>query len=123
MCEQRLGARQVTCDMQPLYGDTCGRQVISSVMKRGKKKKSKRANWSRRSDCAVACTLDLIGDRWTLLIVRDLVRGQRYFDDFLRSSEGIATNVLSARLRALCELGLVEKAPDPSDRRRCTYRL
>jgi DNA-binding HxlR family transcriptional regulator len=77
----------------------------------------------RRSDCAVACTLDLIGDRWTLLIVRDMLRGRQYFDEFLRSPEGIATNVLSARLRALCEQGLVEKAPDPSDQRRYTYRL
>src|SRR5262245_58196697 len=118
----RLRARQVTCVMQPLYGDACGRQVISSVMKRGKKK-SKKANASRRSDCADACTLDLIGDRWTLLIVRDLVRGKRYFDDFLRSSEGIATNVLSARLRELCKQGLVEKTRDPSDRRRYTYEL
>ena len=65
-------------------------------MKRGKK-----ARPVRRSDCAVACTLDIIGDRWTLLIVRDLMRGQRYFDDFLRSPERIATNVLSARLRAV----------------------
>jgi len=77
----------------------------------------------RRSDCAVACTLDIIGDRWTLLVVRDLLRGSRYFDDFLRSPEGIATNVLAARLRALCEQGLVEKTPDPSDRRRYTYQL
>lgn len=87
-------------------------------MKRRKKPKP-----PRRSDCPVACTLDLIGDRWTLLIVRDLVRGKRYFDDFLRSSEAIATNVLSARLRALCEQGLVEKTRDPSDRRRHTYAL
>jgi DNA-binding HxlR family transcriptional regulator len=77
----------------------------------------------RRSDCAVACTLDLIGDRWTLLVVRDLLRGRRYFDEFLRAPEGIATNVLAARLRALCERGLVEKTPDPSDRRRSNYRL
>src|SRR5262245_2827807 len=77
----------------------------------------------RRSDCAVACTLDLIGDRWTLLVVRDLLRGRRYFDEFLRSPEGIATNILAARLRALCEQGLVEKTPDPADRRRYTYRL
>jgi DNA-binding HxlR family transcriptional regulator len=47
----------------------------------------------------------------------------RYFDEFLRAPEGIATNVLSARLRALCEWGLVEKTPDPSDQRRYTYRL
>jgi DNA-binding HxlR family transcriptional regulator len=87
-------------------------------MKRGKKTRQ-----ARRSDCAVACTLDLIGDRWTLLVVRDLLRGKRYFDDFLRSPEGIATNVLSARLRALCAQGLVEKKPDPSDQRRYTYQL
>jgi DNA-binding HxlR family transcriptional regulator len=77
----------------------------------------------RRSDCAVACALDIIGDRWTLLVVRDLLRGKRYFDDFLRSPEGIATNVLSARLRALCEQGLVTKTPDPYDQRRYTYQL
>ena len=86
-------------------------------------RRAKRTRPVRRSDCAVACTLDLIGDRWTLLIVRDLLRGRRYFDEFLRSPEGIATNVLSARLRALCEQGLVEKTPDPSDQRRYTYRL
>jgi DNA-binding HxlR family transcriptional regulator len=78
---------------------------------------------ARRSDCAVACTLDLIGDRWTMLIVRDLMRGARYFDDFLRSPEGIATNILSARLRALVEQGLIEKTPDPTDHRRYTYKL
>ena len=77
----------------------------------------------RRSDCAVACTLDIIGDRWTLLVVRDLLRGKRYFDEFLRSPEGIATNILSARLRALCAQGLVERTPDSSDQRRHTYRL
>jgi DNA-binding HxlR family transcriptional regulator len=78
---------------------------------------------ARRSDCAVACTLDIIGDRWTMLIVRDLLSGRRYFDDFLRSPEGIATNILSARLRVLCAQGLVEKTPDPADQRRFTYRL
>jgi DNA-binding HxlR family transcriptional regulator len=83
----------------------------------------KKTKLERRSDCPVACTLDIIGDRWTLLVVRDLVRGKRYFDDFLCSPEGIATNILSARLRALCEQGLVEKMPDPSDQRRYAYKL
>ena len=78
---------------------------------------------ARRSDCAVACTLDLLGDRWTLLIVRDLLGGKRYFDEFLNSPEGIATNILSARLRALQEQGFIEKVPDPSDQRRFTYRF
>src|SRR5262249_58421933 len=104
--------------MQGFYGSPCRRQVKWTMMRRAKTTRP-----VRRSDCAVACTLDIIGDRWTLLVVRDLLRGRRYFDEFLRAPEGIATNVLSARLRALCELGLVEKAPDLSDRRRGTYRL
>jgi DNA-binding HxlR family transcriptional regulator len=86
-------------------------------------KPEKKTKPERRSDCAVACTLDIIGDRWTLLVVRDLQRGKRHFDDFLRSPEGIATNILSARLRALCEQGWVKKTPDPSDHRRYTYQL
>src|SRR5689334_11058964 len=98
---RRSAAQQVTCVMQVFYGDDCGRQVKWSIMSRDKKTKV-----VRRSDCAVACTLDIVGDRWTLLVVRDLLRGCRYFDEFLRSPEGIATNILSARLRALCEQGL-----------------
>jgi DNA-binding HxlR family transcriptional regulator len=86
-------------------------------------RRAKKTRPARRSDCAVACTLDHIGDRWTLPVVRDLLRGRRYFDEFLRAPEGIATNVLAARLRALCEWGWVEKTPDPSDRRRSTYGL
>src|SRR5512135_3849346 len=118
-CASRdCGARHFTCTMQGFYGDACRRQVTWTVMRRAKKTKP-----VRRTDCAVACTLDLIGDRWTLLVVRDLLRGRRYFDELLRAPEGIATNVLSARLRALCEQGWVAKTPDPSDQRRYTYRL
>jgi DNA-binding HxlR family transcriptional regulator len=86
-------------------------------------KREKKTRPVRRSDCAVACALDIIGDRWTLLVVRDLLRGRRHFDEFLRAPEGIATNVLAARLRALCEQGWVERTPDPSDQRRYTYGL
>jgi DNA-binding HxlR family transcriptional regulator len=60
----------------------------------------KKTNRARRSDCAIARTLDLIGDRWTLLIVRGLLARKWYFDEFLRSPERIATNILTARLRA-----------------------
>ena len=77
----------------------------------------------RRSDCPVACTLDLIGDRWTLLVVRDLYLGKRFFDEFLASPEGIATNILAARLQFLTDAGLVERAPDEHDRRRVVYGL
>lgn len=77
----------------------------------------------RRSPCPVACTLDLVGDRWTLLVIRDLFLGRQYFDEFLQSPEGIATNVLSARLARLIKEGLASKRPDPADKRRSTYHL
>jgi DNA-binding HxlR family transcriptional regulator len=92
-------------------------------MKAKSKTRKKMTKPARRSDCAVACTLDLIGDRWTLLVVRDLLGGKRYFDEFLRSPERIATNILSARLGALQEHGFIEKVPDPADQRRSAYRF
>ena len=77
----------------------------------------------RRSDCPVACTLDIIGDRWTLLVIRDLFFGKRYFDEFLASPEGIATNILSARLATLVKLKLARRVADEKDRRRVAYEL
>lgn len=67
-----------------------------------------------RSCCPVACTLDLIGDRWTLLVVRDLFAGKTRFADFARAPEGVATNILSTRLNTLVEHGLVEKRIGPT---------
>jgi DNA-binding HxlR family transcriptional regulator len=55
----------------------------------------------------VSCTLDLLGDRWTLLVVRDLMRGKRRFAQLQGSSEGIPTNILSDRLRRLVGAGVV----------------
>jgi DNA-binding HxlR family transcriptional regulator len=65
----------------------------------------------RRSVCPVACALDLIGDRWTMLVVRDLFCGKSQFKDFLASPEGVATNILSDRLARLERHGLVKRAP------------
>jgi len=67
--------------------------------------------------------LDLIGDRWTLLVIRDLFRGCCQFRDFARSPERIATNVLADRLERLQEAGLVEKVPVVRGRVREGYRL
>ena len=68
--------------------------------------------------------LELLGDRWTLLIVRDLmVRGYKTFREFLHSGEGIATNILSDRLRKLEAGGIVCTEPDPEDGRSAHYRL
>jgi DNA-binding HxlR family transcriptional regulator len=77
----------------------------------------------RRSSCPVSCVLDLVGDRWTLLIVRDLMLGKRRFDEFLQSAESIATNILSDRLQFLCDQGFIWKETDPTDRRRFRYAL
>lgn len=69
-------------------------------------------------------SLEVFGDRWSLLIVRDLmVRGFRSFGDFLESGEGIATNILADRLRRLQRGGIVETDRDPEDGRRLNYRL
>ena len=62
----------------------------------------------RRSDCPISFALEAFGDTWSLLVMRDLLfTGKRTFSDFLRSEEGIATNVLAARLRALEDAGLI----------------
>jgi DNA-binding HxlR family transcriptional regulator len=64
----------------------------------------------RRSLCPVSSALDVLGDRWTLLIVRDLVlRGPLTYGQFLESGERIATNILADRLVTLTEVGIVEK--------------
>lgn len=62
---------------------------------------------SRRSKCPVACALDIIGDRWSLLVIRDLVRGKRRFAELAGSSEKIPTNILADRLKRLQEAGVI----------------
>lgn len=62
---------------------------------------------SRRSPCPIACTLDLIGDRWTLLVIRDLFSGKSRFADLADSAEGIASNILADRLDRLTRAKLI----------------
>lgn len=77
-----------------------------------------------RSDCPISCALELLGDRWTLLVVRDLVfGGKRRYREFLESPEGIATNVLADRLKRLETGGIVRKVQDPDSRRSHLYLL
>lgn len=78
----------------------------------------------RRSGCPISIALELLGDSWSLLIVRDLMfKGRRTFNEFLAGGEGIATNILADRLRRLEAAGIIEKHADPADRRRSLYRL
>jgi DNA-binding HxlR family transcriptional regulator len=77
-----------------------------------------------RSPCPIACTLDLLGDRWTLLVIRDMLFFEKQrFEEFLESPEGISTNILADRLKMLEEMGLVEKQPYSNHARRMNYRL
>jgi DNA-binding HxlR family transcriptional regulator len=78
---------------------------------------------ARRSDCPVACTLDLIGDRWTLLIIRDLFHQKHRFSQFLESGEGIKTNILAERLKRLEAAGLVERTRYQEHPPRYEYHL
>ena len=78
----------------------------------------------RKSDCPVHFALEVFGDAWTLLIIRDLMfKGRTTYNEFLESGEGIASNILADRLRKLESAGVVEKRRDPSDARRFIYRL
>lgn len=79
--------------------------------------------YQRRSPCPVACTLDVIGDKWTLLVVRDLMCGKSAFKEFLASPEGIATNILADRLNRLVEQGLAERYSSAQSPRHEAYRL
>lgn len=77
-----------------------------------------------RSLCPINLALELVGDAWTLLIVRDLMlRGHTGYQAFLRSGEKIATNILADRLLKLEQNGLVTKSPDPADARKFIYAL
>ena len=77
-----------------------------------------------RSHCAVNYGVEIFGDRWSLLIIRDIVfAGKKTYGEFLKSEERIATNVLASRLAFLVEHGILSKTPTPDDRRKDFYTL
>jgi DNA-binding HxlR family transcriptional regulator len=69
---------------------------------------SRQAATKLRSSCAVASTLDLVGDKWSLLVIRDLLNGKRTYGEILRSPEGIPTNILADRLARLEQAAIIE---------------
>ena len=77
----------------------------------------------RRSPCPVACSLDIFGDRWTLLVVRDLFFGRTRFKEFAASPEGIPTNILTDRLERLLARGIIQQMPAEDGTKRMAYRL
>ncbi len=78
----------------------------------------------RRSNCPVSFTLDSLGDKWTLLIVRDILfKDKKYYGDFLRSEEGIATNILADRLEKLELAGIIKWKTDPLHQGKAIFTL
>jgi DNA-binding HxlR family transcriptional regulator len=83
---------------------------------------STQAEW--RSACPVACGLDVLGDKWSLLLIRDLLtHGTRTYSDFRDSPEGIATNILAARLKLLTSLDLIERVDPDRPARGNAFKL
>ena len=79
---------------------------------------------ARRSGCPISLALEVFGDRWTLLIIRDLMfAGKHHFRELLHSDERIASNILADRLNMLVEQGVVTRSGDPSHRQKAVYRL
>jgi len=77
---------------------------------------------SKRSHCPIAFALDIFGDRWSLLVLRDLLfKDKRRFSEFMSSEEGISTNILSQRLGRLEGEGLITKSRDKTNRRQFIY--
>ena len=80
--------------------------------------------YQRRSDCPINFALEMFGDPWSLLIIRDIVYfGKKTYGEFLGSEEGMATNILASRLAHLEQQGILVKKPSPSDKRKEEYAL
>jgi DNA-binding HxlR family transcriptional regulator len=78
----------------------------------------------RRSDCPINFAVEVLGDRWSLVILRDIVFwGKRIYGELLGSDESIATNILASRLRHLEKEGLIKRSSDVADRRKDRYDL
>ena len=79
----------------------------------------------QRSGCPINLTLEVVGDKWSLLIIRDMILGnRRHFRELLtKSEEGIASNILADRLKTLVEQGIITKADDPSHKQKAIYSL
>lgn len=78
----------------------------------------------KRSDCPISSSLDIFGDKWSLLIIRDLMDAKECtYGDFLKSPEGIATNILATRLQNLEENKLIEKLEHPDSKAKVLYKL
>ena len=78
----------------------------------------------KRSDCPISCGLDIFGDKWSLLIIRDLVlKKKATYGELLESNEKIATNILAKKLNTLVKNKIIKKTKNPNDKRSVLYTL
>ncbi len=78
----------------------------------------------KRSDCPVSCSLEIWGDKWSLLIIRDMMfAGKSTYGDFLKSPEAISTNILASRLQDLEATGIIKKMDHPDSKAKVMYKL
>lgn len=85
---------------------------------------AKKPAYHRRSGCPLNASVEMLGDRWSLLIIRDMMLlGYRSFKQFLNSYERIASNILADRLKRLESYGIIECKADPADGRKVIYSL
>ena len=85
---------------------------------------SKNMKSKYRSNCPISSALDIIGDKWSLLIIRDMMfANKKTYSDFSKSSEGIATNILSSRLLMLEQLGIINKGKIEGNKKTNIYSL
>jgi DNA-binding HxlR family transcriptional regulator len=89
------------------------------------RKRSREQGMNERSGCAINLTLEVIGDKWSLLIIRDMMFGNRrhYRDLLTKSNEGISSNILADRLKTLLEQGIITRKDDPSHKQKGIYSL
>ena len=79
---------------------------------------------NHRSNCPISCSLDIIGDKWTMIIIRDMmVFNKKTFKDFAQSNEKIASNILSSRLKSLLKHKIIKKEKDPKNKKTNIYKL
>jgi DNA-binding HxlR family transcriptional regulator len=114
----------VTCSLQVTV--ECSKLAFNMQVTKSRVKQTKPKTESSsflRSPCAVACSLDVVGDRWSLLVVRDLLRGNGTYKELQNSPERIPTNILADRLKRLEEAGLISKAAYQEHPVRYAYSL
>lgn len=99
------------------------RKLITFYLHFASKNSIVRAMATHRSNCPIASALDIVGDKWSLLIIRALLMGGRSYSDFLDQPEKIATNILAERLKRLEDEGLILRASDRKGSIRGRYAL